>query len=90
MLNHRLQLLIDTEQRRRLDAEARRRGISVGAVVREAIEAQLGGASARERRAAVRAMRDRQPTGKPIEPEELRRAIDESVTQASDVAGTTR
>lgn len=50
MFTERLQVLISREQRRRLEAEARRRRTSVGAVIRDAIDVRLGGAS-RERRA---------------------------------------
>jgi len=53
MLKERLQLLISAEQRKRLEDEARRTGRSVGALVREAIDAQLGTATRHERLRAV-------------------------------------
>jgi hypothetical protein len=42
MLNERLQILIRPDQRRRLEAEARRRGTSVAALVREAVDSRFG------------------------------------------------
>ena len=56
MLKERLQILVDPDQRRRLDEEARRRGISVGAVVRDALDRQLGGVSRERRIRAVERM----------------------------------
>lgn len=56
MLKERLQIMVDREQRRGLDAEARRLGISVGALVREAIDERLGGSDRRRRREAVAEM----------------------------------
>ncbi len=41
MLDRRLQVLIDNERYERLAAAARRRGVSVAAVVREAIDREL-------------------------------------------------
>ena len=77
MLKERLQILVDSEQRRRLDVEARRRGVSVGAVVRDAIEAQLPAVSREQRIEAIEAMK-RAPRVAHIPPDELRRMIDES------------
>lgn len=42
MLTERLQILISPEQRCRLEAEAARRGTSVAALVREALDARFG------------------------------------------------
>jgi uncharacterized protein YcfJ len=56
MLSERLQVLISREQRRRLEEESRRTGASVGALVRHAIDAQLGSAATEERRRAVDAI----------------------------------
>jgi len=53
MLKERLQILVSTDQRRRLEQEARRRGTSVGSVIRDAVDAQLGGPTAEDRRAAL-------------------------------------
>ncbi len=62
MLKERLQILVSTDQRRRLEREARRRGTSVGSVVRDAVDAQLGAVSEDDRRRAfdeILAMRGR-------------------------------
>jgi len=77
MLKERLQILVDREQRNRLNQEARRRGISVGAVVRNAIDAQLGGISREDRLRAVEEMRAA-PRVPHIPPDELKRLIDET------------
>jgi hypothetical protein len=53
MLSERLQILVTADQRRRLQREARRRGTSVGSVVRDAVDAQLGGVTPEDRRRAV-------------------------------------
>jgi len=53
MLNHRLQVLVSKEQRNRLDAEARARGGSIGALVREAIDARYGATPVSKRIKAV-------------------------------------
>lgn len=57
MLTERLQVLISPDQRRRLEAEAQRRGSSVSTVVREAIDATVTGPTREERRAAVQAIK---------------------------------
>lgn len=51
MFSERLQVLIDPEQRRRLEIEAAARGSSVAALIREAIDATFPSTSG-ERRAA--------------------------------------
>lgn len=76
MFGERLQILVSREQRRRLEAEAKRRRTSVGAVVREAIDARLAGATSAQRLRAVeeiRAMRG----GRFVGPDELDRIVDE-------------
>jgi predicted transcriptional regulator len=70
MLTERLQILISPAQRRRLETEARLRGRSVAAIVREAIDASLGVPTREERRAAfeaIAAMRGRYLTPQEIE-----------------------
>jgi hypothetical protein len=53
MLKERLQILITVEQRRVLEEEAGRREMSVGALVRKAIDEQYGTTSRDDRRRAV-------------------------------------
>jgi len=52
MLTRRLQLLIDPDRYRRLEAAARERKTSVAEVVRDAIDTALPGVDAKRRRAA--------------------------------------
>ncbi len=54
MLERRLQILIDEERHRRIVAVARQRGMSVGAVVRDAIDRGLAVPDTRRRSAAAR------------------------------------
>ena len=51
-LTHRLQVLIDEERLRRLEAAAQRRGTSVATIVREAIDDKLPGNDTARRAAA--------------------------------------
>jgi hypothetical protein len=57
MYSERLQILVTTEQRRTLESEARRRGASVGALVREAIDARFDTVDSVRRRAAFEELR---------------------------------
>jgi hypothetical protein len=82
MLKERLQILISTDQRRRLEREAQRRGTSVASVIRDAVDAQLGGVTVEDRRAAVDrigALR-----GRPLPPEELNRIVEEEREAEAD------
>jgi hypothetical protein len=74
MFNERLQLLISPEQRRRLEAEARRRDASIASVIREAIDLHLGTV---DRSARLRALEElRAMRGGPfLSPEELNREV---------------
>ncbi|MBJ7470648.1 MAG: ribbon-helix-helix protein, CopG family [Solirubrobacteraceae bacterium] len=54
MLQRRLQVLIDDERHERLQAIAKQRGISIGAVVREALDRGLASPDARRQGAAAR------------------------------------
>ena len=70
-----MQILVSTDQRRRLEQEARRRGTSVAHVIRDAVDAQLGTPTAADRRAAldeILAMRG----GRFASPEELNRIVE--------------
>ncbi len=53
-LDHRLQILLDAERHARLVAVAQERGVSVAAVVREAIDRGLPAPDTRRRAAASR------------------------------------
>lgn len=85
MYSERLQVLLSTEQRRLLDEESRRTGLSAAALIRDAIEARYGAAGAPERRAAVARMRQR--TAPAPQPAELRDMLAE---RFDDEAATAR
>lgn len=76
MLSERFQLLISKEQRRRLDAEAKRRGKTVGALIREAIDTRLGNSLENQRLRAVAEMRAHRG-GHFLPIDELERIVDE-------------
>lgn len=79
MLKERLQILVDGDQRRRLDGVAAERGLSVGALVRAAIDAELGRADRSLKLEAVAEMRRAASrSGGPAPPvAELDRIVDE-------------
>lgn len=78
MFSERFQILISPEQRRRLEAESRARGVSVASLVREAIDARFGHVS---REAKVRAAEEIAAMGDDgdaeLSPEEINAIIDE-------------
>ena len=55
-LEHRLQILLDEERHRRISAVARERGVSVAAVVREAIDRGVVDAAGRRQAAGRRVL----------------------------------
>lgn len=75
MYTERLQILISKEQRRRLEREAKRRKSSVASVIRDAVEAELGGNSRQDRLNAVAAI-SRLRGAPHLSPEELEREIE--------------
>lgn len=82
MLDQRMQILVSADQRRRLEQEAQRRSTSVASVIRDAVDAQLGGITVEDRRAAVdriRALR-----GRSLSPEELNRIVEEEREAEAD------
>jgi len=75
MLEHRLQILIDEERHRRISAAARERGVSVAAVVRDAIDRGLASPATRRRSAGQRLL---EAPDMPVpEPAELHDELDE-------------
>ncbi len=79
MLSVRLQVLIDQERANRLDEEARRRGVSVAAIVRDGIDAVLpGGPTRAERMAALARIKAVPPLENPPDPDEIRAMLAEA------------
>lgn len=78
MFSERFQILISPEQRRRLEQESKARGVSVAALVREAVDARFGHVSREQKiRAAeeIAAMR----SGVSLTPQEINEIIDEEL-----------
>ncbi len=76
MFSVRLQVLIDEDRARRLDAEAARRGVSVATLVREGIDAVLpDGPTPEQRRAAIARILAGPKIDVPEDPEELKREL---------------
>jgi ribosome maturation protein Sdo1 len=82
MLKERLQVMVSSDQRQRLEEEARRRAVSVAAIVREAIDRQVGVPSRDERLLALEGIRRLQ--GRYLAPHELEAIVDE---ERADNAG---
>lgn len=74
MFDRRLQVLIDEDRWWRLEREAGHRGVSVGALVREAIDEHFPG-DHDQRRAALQAVLDAEPMEVP-DPEPLREELE--------------
>jgi hypothetical protein len=86
MLKERLQILVSAEQRKRLEAEARSRGTSMGEIVREALDQRYSEPS---REAKLRAWDEIKAMngGRAPEPGELNRIVEEGVEQRLERAG---
>jgi hypothetical protein len=76
MLTERLQVLLSRGQRRRLEAEARRRRTSVGALIREAVDARLHSVPLEKRRRAIAEIKA-MSGGHFLPPETLERIVEE-------------
>lgn len=77
MLNRRVQILLDEASYRKVATEAERRGTSVAAVIRDAIETTMGEPTGpKQRRAAIAAILGAEPMPMPGNASELRRELD--------------
>lgn len=76
MYSERLQVLIDKQQRRRLEQAAAERGSSVAVLVREAID-RMYPADAGSKRAAADLLLGAAPMAVPADVRELRRELDD-------------
>jgi hypothetical protein len=77
MYNERIQLLASKEQRGRWEREARRRDVSLSSMIRDAVDAQLGGISREDKIAAAEAIAAIEGLP-PISVEELQRLLEEA------------
>lgn len=74
MLDHRLQILLDDERYQKVAREAKRRGVSIAALIREALDRLPADAEAR--RNALDAILAAEPMAVPADPAELRHELD--------------
>ena len=74
MLDRRVQILLDKERYEKLSREAARRGTSIAAVIRDAIDRLQP--EAERRRAAIAAILAAEPMPLPNDPADLRRELD--------------
>ena len=81
MLDHRLQILLDEARYEKLAGEARRRGVSVAAVIRDAIDRLP--MDDKRRRAAVARILAAEPMDVPLDPAEIRRELDSAHDRVS-------
>lgn len=82
MLKERMQILITAEQRRRLQAEAKRRGTSVASLIREAVDAQFGAVTPADRLQALEGIRELR--GQFLSPDDLDRLSEAERDQQLD------
>ena len=75
-LDHRVHLLLDERRHRKIAIEAKRRNVSVAAVIRDAIDRMP--ASDDVRRAAIAFILAAEPVPMPLDPADLRRELDEA------------
>jgi hypothetical protein len=74
MLDHRVQILLDDARYQKVAGEARRRGVSIAAVIREALDRLP--ADAELRRTSIDAILAAEPMAVPAEPAGLRHELD--------------
>lgn len=89
MLTERLQVLLSRAQRHRLEAEAKRRHTSVGALIREAVDSHIRTVPVEKRRRAVAKIRA-MSGGRFLAVEELERIVDEEREVPLDQIGQRR
>jgi hypothetical protein len=78
MLDRRVPLLLDAKRYQKVKGEARRRGVSVAAVIRTAIDRLPEEGDWERRRAALEAILAAEPMPVPEDPADLRRELDEA------------
>ena len=80
MFSERLQILISADQRKRWEAEAKRRGVSVAGLIRDAVDRELGSINRADRTHAVEAIRAMK--GRFLTVDEMDRVIEEERARA--------
>lgn len=75
MLNRRLQVLVDESRWQRLSQTARRRGVSVAVVVREALDRSLDDPDQQGRDEALERLLTAEPVSVPQDPADLKSQI---------------
>ncbi len=75
MFSERLQILVSPDQRKRWEAEAKRRGTSVAALIRGSVDREVGSLDRGDRERAVDAIRGMH--GRFVSPAELDRIVEE-------------
>jgi hypothetical protein len=75
MFGERLQILVSKEQRKRWEAEAKRRDTSVSGLIREAVDKHLGSADRSDRAEAIAGIRSMR--GRFLSPSGLDRLVEE-------------
>jgi len=76
MFERRLQILLDDDRYRRISALAERRGVSVAAVIREAIDRTVPHGADEARSAALARLLAADPMPLPDDPRDLRSELD--------------
>jgi len=74
MLDHRVQILLDDERYRKVAREAKRRRVSIAAVIRDALDRLP--IDAEVRRTAIDAILAAEPMALPVDPADLRGELD--------------
>jgi hypothetical protein len=77
MLDHRMQVLLDNRRYEKVSRLARRRGVPVASVIRDAIDQLADEEEWEERRRAIEAILSAEPIEVPDDPRDLRREIDD-------------
>ncbi|MBA2414740.1 MAG: ribbon-helix-helix protein, CopG family [Geodermatophilaceae bacterium] len=77
MYGRRLQILLDEDRYRRVSALAARRGVSVAAVIREAIDRSVPHGEDEARGAALALLLSADPMPVPVDPRDLRVELDD-------------
>ncbi len=88
MLSERLQVLVTPEQRKRLESEAKRRGRSVGGLIRDAVDARFGAVSPEDRLEALAGIE--KTAGRFLTLDELDRVVQEEREAQSDTLSDVR